>query len=155
MKKWYIIYHPARLLSSLQDGLERLKVEYFMPTIQEYSLRTDRPSLRPKRPKPLFPCYIFILIDPNITHPSTIYQLNGVTKFIQFGDEFYTISQEHINAIKCINFRMLHQNEEGFSCINPSPTLLKRMKEIYKTTCAEQRVASLWALLQLSQKVTD
>lgn len=153
MKKWYILHHPERLYVSLQDGLERLGVEYFMPTIQEYSQRCDRPSLRPKRPKPLFPCYMFIHVDPEETHTSKISRLNGAARFLRFGEFFYTIQQSDIDAMKFIEFKMIYKDENCFMCVNPPPELLKKMQYIYKMQLPENRVAALNALLQLPKRL--
>ncbi|EAU0147036.1 hypothetical protein AIS09_21250 [Salmonella enterica] len=147
MKEWYILYHPERFFPSLQRGLERLNVEYFMPVIQEYSPRKDRASYRARRPKPLFPCYMFLYLDPQEVHPSKITQLHGASSFLRSGSGLYTIPDEDIYAMKHIEFRILHKTRDCFSCIGASPALLKRMQKIYNTKRPEERVAALNALL--------
>jgi transcription antitermination factor NusG len=152
MKEWYILHHPERFFPCLQRGLESLNVEYFMPIIQEYSPRKDRLSYRARRPKPLFPCYMFIHLDPEEVHTSEIMKLNGAASFLRFGERLYTISEKEINAMKYIEFRLLHKDNDQFSCIGATPALLKRMQQVYNTKHPEHRVAALNALLVLPMK---
>lgn len=77
MKNWRVLMHNSSVYQSLITSIERLDVEVFSPTRKTSRKRTDRPSSVEKEVR-LFPGYLLLRFDPQVTHTTTITALNGL-----------------------------------------------------------------------------
>ncbi|MDG6381290.1 transcription termination/antitermination NusG family protein [Pseudomonas savastanoi pv. phaseolicola] len=86
MKNWRVLMHNSSVYQSLITSIERLDVEVYSPTRKTSRKRTDRPSSIEKEVR-LFPGYLLLRFDPQVTHTTTITALNGAHGFVQFGGQ--------------------------------------------------------------------
>lgn len=87
MLNWYLAYHqPGKQnLYKAQMQLTRLHLGSFSPLIRSFRPRTDRPSCR-LIVEPLFPGYLFINFNPDLTHTTKITALSGISHLVKFGN---------------------------------------------------------------------
>ncbi|WP_122272580.1 transcription termination/antitermination NusG family protein [Pseudomonas savastanoi] len=86
MKNWRVLMHNSCVYQSLITSIERLDVEVYSPESITYRKRPDRPSSTEKVVR-LFPGYLLLRFDPQVTHTTTITALNGARGFVQFGGQ--------------------------------------------------------------------
>ncbi|OPE56542.1 transcriptional regulator, partial [Pseudomonas syringae pv. tomato] len=86
MKNWRVLMHNSSVYQSLITSIERLDVEVYSPESITYRKRPDRPSSTEKVVR-LFPGYLLLRFDPQVTHTTTITALNGARGFVQFGGQ--------------------------------------------------------------------
>ncbi|WP_408630370.1 transcription termination/antitermination NusG family protein, partial [Pseudomonas syringae] len=71
MKNWRVLMHNSSIYQSLITSIERLDVEVYSPESITYRKRLDRPSSTEKVVR-LFPGYLLLRFDPQVTHTTTI-----------------------------------------------------------------------------------
>lgn len=82
MESWYLLYCKRGQLMRAQEHLERQDVPCFSPMYQiEKIVRGKKTVVK----EPLFPNYLFIELDPERIHTTTISSTRGVSHFIRFG----------------------------------------------------------------------
>jgi transcriptional antiterminator RfaH len=84
MKAWYLLYCKRGQLNRAQQHLNLQHVESFYPVIQQQKLYKGR---RVSACEPPFPNYLFINLDPDVEHTTTISATRGVSHFIRFGNQ--------------------------------------------------------------------
>ncbi|EFW77328.1 MULTISPECIES: transcription termination/antitermination NusG family protein [Pseudomonas syringae group] len=84
MKNWRVLMHNSAVHQSLITLIEQLDVEVYSPEITTYRKRPDRPSSVETKVR-LFPGYLLLRFDPEVTHTTTITALNSAHGFVQFG----------------------------------------------------------------------
>lgn len=154
MKEWYILHHPAQQFLQLQTALKCLGVECFMPEIMISSPRSDRTSLRPLRPKPLFPCYLFVKFDPEEIHTTEITRLKCASSFVRCGESICTIREKDILAMKANEMTIADNDDTHIHLNGITPRLLGKIRKIYKITDETQRISALMQLLKLPSKLS-
>jgi len=114
--KWYALYTNPRAEKKVKMELDLNGFENYLPlqkTIRQWSDRKKMVEV------PLFNSYIFVKInlEKSFQH---ILSINGIVKFIKFGNEIASIRDSQINNIKLIlsNFEGIevtgnHQIEPG------------------------------------------
>ncbi|EFT1697601.1 hypothetical protein HVH64_004506 [Salmonella enterica] len=100
MKKWYLLYYKSRQYKNIADHLSRLNIDYYMPMTTILSLRADSLTSHRKYEVPYFAGYVFIFIDINETHPSTIMKIPSAIDFVKTGGEIKEINEEIIIGLK-------------------------------------------------------
>ena len=86
MRSWYVLVHNSACYQSLTRLIQNLDVEVYLPCRVTLRKRKDRPS-SVRRELPLFPGYLLLNFDPNVTHTTDITALNGAHGFVRFGGE--------------------------------------------------------------------
>ncbi|KWS76054.1 transcriptional regulator [Pseudomonas savastanoi pv. fraxini] len=84
MKNWRVLMHNSAVHQSLITLIEQLDVEVYSPESTTYRKRPDRPSSVETKVR-LFPGYLLLRFDPEVTHTTIITALNGAHGFVQFG----------------------------------------------------------------------
>ncbi|MBK5074259.1 transcription/translation regulatory transformer protein RfaH [Budviciaceae bacterium CWB-B4] len=82
MESWYLLYCKRGQLTRAQEHLERQQVPSFSPMYQIEKIVRGKKTLVDE---PLFPNYLFIELDPERVHTTTISATRGVSHFIRFG----------------------------------------------------------------------
>jgi transcriptional antiterminator RfaH len=107
---WYALSTKPRQEELADMNLQRLGVETFYP-----QLREDRVVRRKRQTTvgPLFPGYLFARFDAERQYRAVNYA-QGVRKLLTFGDEFATVDEAVIAAIRA-------RLEDGYVTIRPTP----------------------------------
>ncbi len=83
MEAWYLLYCKRGQLARAQTHLELQQVPSFSPSIElEKIVRGKRTT----KQEPLFPNYLFIELDTERIHTTTIASTRGISHFIRFGN---------------------------------------------------------------------
>jgi transcriptional antiterminator RfaH len=101
MGNWYLACHKAGKHNAFKAQMflsqPKIDVIVFIPQICSYRPRADRPGQFKKLIEPLFPGYMFIYFDPEITHTSEISTCPGVSHLVRFAD---TIKPLHDSIVE-------------------------------------------------------
>ncbi|WP_269934083.1 transcription termination/antitermination NusG family protein [Serratia liquefaciens] len=152
MYSWYLICYRSRLHAKVIDEIERIGVECYMPMKTRLTLRADRKNSFRTHTTPLFPGYLFVRFSPEITHTTLIAKQSSVQGFVRLGREICTVSQNIIDAIRCLSFRLENKDEKlsYIECKNVSPGMLKEIEKIIKVEKPEVRTQTLLQYLSYS-----
>ncbi|KOP56363.1 transcriptional regulator [Pseudomonas coronafaciens pv. porri] len=146
MKNWRVLMHNSSVYQSLITSIERLGVEVYSPTRKTSRKRTDRPSSIEKEVR-LFPGYLLLRFDPQVTHTTTITALNGAHGFVQFGGQTCVMQDSTVEALKAA---ALVRSNRALDCIefrNLPTELEKTLRLIIDMKSEAARRAAFFALL--------
>ena len=116
MKHWHVIYTRPRLESLALHHLKRQGFTAYLPQhrkLRRHARSTDWIVA------PLFPRYLFVLIDVAATHWRTIRSTIGVSDIICQGDQPLPMLPGVVEEI------IERENDEGFVCASRDPDLCK------------------------------
>lgn len=156
MESWYLLYCKRGQLQRAKEHLERQDVPCFTPMISlEKVVRGKRMTVS----EPLFPNYMFIELDPERIHTTTVQSTRGVSHFIRFGSQPATVPFRVIKAL---------MNEPPANVCDPKTPMpgdevlitggtFEGMKAIYAEQDGEKRALLLLTLLnqQVAQSVDN
>jgi transcription antitermination factor NusG len=123
-----------------------MDVEVYSPCRVTFRKRKDRPS-SVRRELPLFPGYLLLRFDPNVTHTTTITALSGAHGFVRFGGETCVLQDSVVDALKAA---VLVRTDRTFDCIeyrNLPSELEKSLHLIIDMHSEAARKAAFFALL--------
>jgi transcriptional antiterminator RfaH len=91
MENWYLACHKAGKQNAFKAQLflsqPQIDAVVFIPQICKYHRRTDRLGQFKKIIEPLFPGYMFICFDPEVTPVSKISMSPGVSHLVRFANK--------------------------------------------------------------------
>ncbi|MGY3858859.1 MULTISPECIES: transcription/translation regulatory transformer protein RfaH [Aeromonas] len=93
MKKWYLAYCKPKEEARARAHLAAQGVESYYPMVEIEKLR--RGKRVPVR-EPMFPNYLFILVDLDVIPPITLKSTRGISRIIHFGKEWSSVSSQLI-----------------------------------------------------------
>lgn len=101
MEQWYLACHKAGKdnVFKAMAALTFTSSTAFCPQIRAYRPRTDRPGQARQVIEPLFPGYLFIAFDPEVTHTSKIEQCPGISHLVRFSGQITPIRAVVIEEI--------------------------------------------------------
>lgn len=149
MNQWYLLYCKVQDVEKIRNRSKELGVEAFCPKYVKVYRRTDCNAVRADE-KILFPNYLFLFLDINKTHTSTITSIPGAIGFVRFGADLCLIPQEVITTIESARLVALNKDEDAIDCRNISPSLLLKIQGISRIKSIAQRQVALTHLLQSS-----
>lgn len=94
-KKWYAVYTRYKCEKSVNQQLEEMGVESYLPLyekVKRYASRVKRYQV------PLINCYVFVNID--LKNRVKILELPNVHSFIKFGSKITPIPEEEIEILR-------------------------------------------------------
>ncbi|MFZ0132844.1 MAG: UpxY family transcription antiterminator [Desulfobacterales bacterium] len=94
---WYVLHTKSRFESVVHDGLDKKKIEVFLPKVRVKSKRRDR---RLMIHVPLFPGYLFVKSDLNPYRHLDILKTTGVVRLIGTKDGPVPVSDDTIASLK-------------------------------------------------------
>ncbi|EAM4564564.1 transcriptional antiterminator NusG [Salmonella enterica] len=147
MYEWYVLYCASQDVRRITQIVERLGVGVFCPRYIKITPRKDCRAVR-KEEKALFPNYLFLHFDVNITHTSAITSIPGAHGFVRFGSTPCTVPQSVITAIECARLMALNPDEDVIECRNIAPDLLEKIQKISLMKSPLQRQVAFSKLLQ-------
>ncbi|KPW81207.1 MULTISPECIES: transcription termination/antitermination NusG family protein [Pseudomonas syringae group] len=146
MKNWHVLMHNSAVYQSLITLIERLDVEVYSPTRTTHRKRTDRPSSIEKEVR-LFPGYLLLRFDPEVTHTTTITALNGAHGFVQFGGQTCVMQDSTVEGLKAASMVRANRWLDCVEFRNLPTELEKTLRLIIEMKSEAARRAAFSALL--------
>ncbi|MGX9460163.1 transcription/translation regulatory transformer protein RfaH [Shewanella sp. A14] len=97
MKSWYLLYCKPREETRAQQNLALQQVESYLPMITQQKMVRNKKQMVTA---PLFPSYLFIYFDPQITSVSKIHSTRGANRIVGCREEMTPIDDRIISALK-------------------------------------------------------
>ncbi|OQX28093.1 MAG: transcriptional antiterminator [Desulfobacteraceae bacterium IS3] len=94
---WYALHTRSRFENVVTEGLDKKKIEVFLPKISVRSKRLDRKKIIQV---PLFPGYIFVKSDLSPAHHLEIVKTAGAVRLIGTVKGPVAIPEENIESLK-------------------------------------------------------
>lgn len=83
MRSWYVLHTQPHKERLVRDVVLGRGIQVYLPlVVQASSLRARR-----RREEPFFARYLFVRFDPQVTPPSSLHWMQGVTRLVSFGGE--------------------------------------------------------------------
>ncbi len=106
MKAWYLLYCKPRGEVRAVRNLALQEIETYLPTIGEY--KRVKGQVTVKR-IPLFPGYLFVYFDPQITSVARIHSTRGVGRIVGCKELMTTVDDSLIHSIKMHEYKLLSE----------------------------------------------
>ncbi|WP_343529563.1 transcription termination/antitermination NusG family protein [Yokenella regensburgei] len=159
MENWYLACHKTGKHNAFKAQMflaqPRIDAIVFIPQICSYQPRSDRPGQFRKLIEPLFPGYMFICFDPEITHTSKISSCPGVSHLVRFADKILPVHDRIVEEIMhlpvCTHIPALRERKVRAPA-KPHPELTTAQHETLMKVVAEKdgltRSTKLYAFAQ-------
>lgn len=98
MKQWYVIKSQFAQEKRAEAHLLNQGVECYLPLFTCQLLAGG--NVKPVKPQPLFPGYLFARFDPEEIHTTTIKATRGVSTIVSFGNRIAVIGDAEMERIK-------------------------------------------------------
>ncbi|MBC8756889.1 UpxY family transcription antiterminator [Kordia sp. YSTF-M3] len=120
---WHVIYVKSRWENKVNNSLQEISLESFLPQVKTISQWSDR---KKTILKPLFPSYVFVNINSSLEFYKAL-SVNGACTFIRFGKDYARVTEREINQIKLL------VGDENITSIETN-TLLPKVGETKRIT---------------------
>lgn len=147
MERWYIAHCQSKCLKGLLSQVSILSTETYLPVENRITRRKDCGGSRLSQ-KPLFPGYLFVRFDPEITNPGKFTDIPGIFSFLSVGERLCVIGDDVINALRCVRILRLEPSDTRVQCVNLSPGLISKIQRIYTISEPLERKVEFMRLLQ-------
>ncbi|MGI2168939.1 transcription/translation regulatory transformer protein RfaH [Shewanella sp. MF05960] len=97
MKSWYLLYCKSREELRAQQNLALQEVESYLPMISQQKKVRNKTQMVTA---PLFPSYLFIYFDPEVTSVSKIHNTRGANRIVGCREDMTPIDDRIISALK-------------------------------------------------------
>jgi transcriptional antiterminator RfaH len=160
MENWYLACHKAGKHNAFKAQMflaqPQINVIVFIPQICSYRPRPDRPGQLKKQMEPLFPGYMFICFDPEITHTSKISSCPGVSHLVRFANTIMPIHDSIVEEIMqlpvCVHTPVVRERKTRVAVHKHPPVLTTAQHEALRNVVAEKdgltRSSMLYAFAQ-------
>ncbi|ABZ76048.1 transcriptional acivator RfaH [Shewanella halifaxensis HAW-EB4] len=160
MKAWYLIYCKSRGEARAQQNLALQQIDTYLPTYPEEKLVKGQVSVRRVS---LFPSYLFINFDPEVTSVSKIHNTRGVIRIVGCKELMTSIDDSVIHAIKMREHKLL--SEISSQSAEPAPKMEQgdkvcftkgpfvELEGIFDEANGEKRCFVLFELMGKQQRV--
>jgi transcriptional antiterminator RfaH len=152
MKKWFVLTYNSIDFDKVNRRINELGVVIYSPEVVEIKKRSDCNSCRIVS-KRLFPGYLFVHLDPEITHTTTISTVPGAKGFVRFGGEPAVVDESIIEALKEAIFLISNDRLDTLECRNVPVEIIETLKYITELRSIVERQAAFLSLLQKSNKL--
>ena len=124
MKAWYLLYCKPRGEARAVHNLTLQNIESYLPTIGEE--KKVKGQINVKR-IPLFPSYLFIHFDPQVTSVARIHSTRGVGRIVGCNELMTSIDDAIIHSIRMREHKLLSEllpeNELSKECLDSSDSI--------------------------------
>lgn len=104
MKAWYLLYCKPRGEARAQQNLALQEIETYLPTFPEEKLQKGQVTVRRVS---LFPSYLFVYFDPEITSVARIHNTRGVIRIVGCKELMTAIDDSVIHGIKMREHKLM------------------------------------------------
>lgn len=147
MFQWFLITYNYQAFQQVNDSIRALLVEAFSPVTYSLKKRSDGTGHRSKSTH-LFPGYLFVRLNPEDVHPSTISVLPGVKEFVRFGGEICAVSDLMIDSLKQSIVLRSNRKITQIEYANASVDLVKSLEDISHLGSVVARQSAYLRLIQ-------
>ncbi|EDS2886862.1 transcription termination factor NusG [Escherichia coli] len=98
-KQFYLLQCSPHFHQSVLSQLSRSGIAYYNPVVRTFYKRRDCSSYRGQT-MPMFPGYVFVLLDFEVVHPSCFTRMKNVYGLVSFRDYPATVPLRVINEVK-------------------------------------------------------
>ncbi|GIU18003.1 MULTISPECIES: transcription/translation regulatory transformer protein RfaH [unclassified Shewanella] len=162
MKAWYLLYCKSRGEARAQQNLALQQIDTYLPTYPEEKLVKGQSTV--KRVS-LFPSYLFINFDPEITSVSKIHNTRGVIRIVGCKELMTPIDDSIIHAIKMREHKLISELSPKESSATLEPAMergdkvcftegpFSELEGIFDEANGEKRCFVLFDLMGKQQRV--
>ncbi|MGS0683081.1 transcription/translation regulatory transformer protein RfaH [Shewanella sp. 125m-7] len=162
MKAWYLLYCKSRGEARAQQNLALQQIETYLPTYPEQQLLKGQVTV--KRVS-LFPSYLFIHFDPEITSVAKIHNTRGVIRIVGCKELMTPIDDRVIHAIKMREHKLISDISPQEPETLPAPEMVQgdrvcftegpfvELEGIFDEVNGEKRCFVLFDLMGKQQRV--
>lgn len=111
MRHWYLLQTKPRLENTAVQHLLAQNFSVFMPTIVRQRLKKNHWA---KLVEPMFPNYLFIELDMEVDHWSSVKNTKGVNKLVSFGNKPARIPEMIVEDIRQLNAQEVTEADTTF-----------------------------------------
>lgn len=147
MKNWYLLQCQIQNFQKVVCTLDSFGIENYFPLETKISRRKDCNAQRISH-KPLFPGYLFVRFDPELTHTTKITDIPGASNFVRFGLNLREVSDDIIQTIKCAPLLIMNSDDNSVSCRNLPGHLKEKILFIYSLRNIVERQVALLHFLE-------
>ncbi|MFT5707685.1 MAG: transcriptional antiterminator RfaH [Oceanospirillaceae bacterium] len=166
MKAWYLLYCKSRGETRAQKNLALQEIETYIPTFPEEKVQNGTATVRRV---PLFPSYLFVQFDPEVTSVARIHNTRGVIRIIGCKELMTPIDDAVIESIRlrehCWLSELLPNNEASTSQTTESAIIsgekvkfidgpFVELEGIFEEKNGEKRCFVLFDLMGKQQRVS-
>ncbi|EPZ2570109.1 transcription termination/antitermination NusG family protein [Salmonella enterica subsp. enterica serovar Kiambu] len=98
-KRFYLLQCSPHFHQSVLLQLSRTGITYYNPLIRTFYKRRDCSAYRGQM-MPMFPGYVFVLLDFESVHPSCFSTMKNICGLVRFGDLPAEVSQSVIDEVR-------------------------------------------------------
>jgi len=146
MRNWYVLVHNSSNYQSLTDAIRKLDVEVYSPCRVTLRKRKDRPS-SVRRELPLFPGYLLLHFDPDVTHTTEITALNSAHGFVRFGGDACVVQDCVVETLRDLTLLRTDRTVSHVEYCNLPSELAKSLHLIIDMHSEVARKAAFFSLL--------
>jgi len=147
MKNWYLLQCQIQNFQKVVCTLDAFNIENYFPLETKISRRKDCNAQRITH-KPLFPGYLFVRFDPEVTHTTKITDIPGASAFVKFGQMPRAVSEDIIQTLKCAPLLMVNSDDNSVSCRNLPTPIRDKVLFIYSIKNVIERQVALLHFLE-------
>lgn len=146
MFKWFLVTHNLHSFQMVTRELRALDVEFYSPVKMKVTKRADCNAVRTTETQ-LFPGYLFVRLNPELIHTSTISAIPGIREFVRFGGDICTVSNSLIEALKLSLLLRVDHKIIQIEFRNASPETVANFEKIALIKCTLARQAAFFEFL--------
>ncbi|MWU70873.1 transcription termination factor NusG, partial [Escherichia coli] len=105
-KQFYLLQCSPHFHQSVLLQLSRSGIAYYNPVIRTFYKRRDCSAYRGQI-MPMFPGYVFVLLDFEVVHPSCFTRMKNVYGLVSFGEYPAEVPLSVINEVKAVSYKHL------------------------------------------------
>lgn len=147
MENWHVLHCQVQRFDRVFNRVSSLGITCYYPQETRITARKDCASSRVNQ-RPLLSGYLFVRIDPEVTHPTVLTDIPGAHSFVRFGDEACIVNPKIIEALKAVRIVRLNPRSDCIECLNISPALVAAIQKIYSLPEVLQRQVEFMRLLE-------
>lgn len=155
-KLWRTVYCKSREERRAEAHLENQGFEVFLPRVRTLTRIRGRTQTRVE---PMFPRYLFIALEEFIDDWSTIRSTRGVISLVRFGDQFPTIQDGLVQALRTQHDRKGVVDISEAMEIRPDDSVeitdgaLAGLRAIFRARSGQERVTVLLKMLNHEKEI--
>ncbi|AXD31293.1 transcription termination factor NusG [Salmonella enterica] len=98
-KQFYLLQCSPHFHQSVLSQLSRSSIAYYNPVVRTFCKRRDCSAYRGQI-MPMFPGYVFVLLDFEVVHPSCFTRMKNVYGLVSFGEYPAEVAQGVIDEVR-------------------------------------------------------
>ncbi len=157
MKAWYLLYCKPRSETRAQQNLALQNLETYLPMVSEAK---SQGGLKRISREPLFPNYLFINFDPNLTSVKQINSTRGVSRIVNCKERMMPIDDSVIHTLRIKELSLpevalTHPKElKAGEKIRFTKGPFAELEGVFQEKCPNKRCSILFNIMGQVQRLT-